>query len=228
MTAPPPKSDAPPLRDGDRLTREEFHRRYLAMPHVKKAELIEGVVSMPSPVSFDSHGELHAHLVGILFAYRAQTPGVRVGDNATVILDGDNELQPDAILLIDPARGGQARIVGRYVNGPPELVAEVAWASVSSDRGAKLRTYQRLGVREYVLWRVEDGAIDWLVLREGRYEPLAPDDGLLKSEVFPGLWLDPAALVAGDLVRVMAAVHRGVAGPEHAAFVTSLQPPAVP
>ena len=39
-----------PLEHGDHLTREEFERRYEAMPHVRKAELIEGVVYMPSPV----------------------------------------------------------------------------------------------------------------------------------------------------------------------------------
>ena len=236
MTAPPPKSDAPaipPLCNGDHLDRIEFERRYEAMPHVNKAELIEGVVYMPSPVAFESHGEEHAHLMGWLVTYRAYTAGVRVGDNSTVRLDLDNEPQPDALLLRDPTRGGRTRIVGRYIEGGPELAAEVAASSVSIDRNAKLRAYQRNGVQEYVLWRVEDGAIDWFRLHGGQYEPLPASGGILRSGMFPGLWLDPAALIAADMPRVFAVLQQGLASPEHAAFVTALQqagstPPAPP
>jgi Uma2 family endonuclease len=236
MTASPPKTDAPavpPLRHGDRLDRLEFERRYEAMPHVNKAELIEGVVYMPSPVAFESHGEEHAHLMGWLFNYRAQTPGVRVGDNSTVRLDMGNEPQPDALLLRDPARGGRTRIVGRYIEGGPELAAEVAASSVSIDRNAKLQAYQRNGVQEYVLWRVEDGAVDWFRLRGTQYEHLPTSGGIIRSEVFPGLWLDTQALLAADLPRLIAVLQQGLASPEHAAFVTELQqagstPPAPP
>ncbi|MGL4460836.1 MAG: Uma2 family endonuclease [Planctomycetia bacterium] len=220
---PPPAETIPPLHNGDHLDRFEFHRRYEAMPEVKKAELIEGIVYMPSPVSLDGHGEQHSDLNGWLYLYRAQTPGVRLGDNATVRLDNDNEPQPDAVLLIESNRGGQSKIVGRYIQGSPELAAEVAASSVSIDRNAKFRTYQRNGVREYVLWRVDDGVVDWFVLRDGRYEPMVLQDGLYRSEVFPGLWLDPAALVAGDRSRVIAVVQQGLASAEHTAFVVSLQ-----
>ena len=220
------ESDVPPLENGDRLTRAEFERRYDAMPHLKKAELIEGVVYVPSPVRYHHHGSPHAHLIGWLFQYAASTPGVEVGDNSSVRLDLDNEPQPDALLLIDPARGGQTRISDDYIEGAPELVAEVASSSVSYDLHAKLHVYRRNGVREYVVWRVLERAIDWFVLRAGQYERLPVDaHGLFRSEVFPGLWLDPAALVRGDLTTVLAIVQQGLASPEHVAFVARLHPP---
>jgi Uma2 family endonuclease len=158
-----------------------------------------------------------------LGTYEAATPGTLVGDNGTVRLDLDNEPQPDLLLLIDPAKGGQARISDDdYVEGAPELVAEIASSSVSYDLGAKLNAYRRNGVREYLVWRVLDREIDCFVLREGRYEPLSLDSGLYKSEVFPGLWLDPAALARGQLAAVLRALEKGLASPEHAAFCKRL------
>jgi Uma2 family endonuclease len=218
----------PPLENGDTLTRAEFERRYEAMPYLKKAELIEGVVYMPSPVRQPQHGEPHAHLIIWLGPYLVGTPGVTVGDNSTVRLDLDNEPQPDVLLFIDPACGGQARIdADGYIAGAPELMAEVASSSASYDLHAKLRVYRRNGVREYIVWRVLDKEIDWFVLRAGQYERLPLDaEGLYCSEVFPGLWLDPAALLRGDLATVFAAVQRGLASPEHAAFVARLHPPS--
>jgi Uma2 family endonuclease len=221
-----PNSQIPPLEAGDRLTRAEFERRYEAMPHLKKAELIEGVVYMPSPVRLRRHGKPHAHLIGWLVAYETGTPGVETGDNSTARLDLDNEPQPDALLLIDPARGGQARVSDDdYVEEAPELVGEVASSSVSYDLHTKLNVYRRNGVREYLVWRVVDREIDWFVLRDGQYERQKPDAaGYLRSEVFPGLWLDPVALVRGDLPRLMAVLQQGLASPEHAAFVARLNP----
>jgi len=218
----------PVLENGDRLTRAEFERRYEAMPYLKKAELIEGVVYVPSPVRYRQHSSPHAHLIGWLFQYAANTPGVEVGANGSVRLDLDNEPQPDALLLIDPACGGQARIsADGIIEGAPELVAEVASSSVSYDLHAKLHVYRRNGVCEYIVWRVLEREIDWFVLRAGQYERMAVDgQGLLRSEVFPGLWLDPAALVRGDLATVLAIVQQGLASPEHATSVTRLHPPA--
>jgi hypothetical protein len=230
MSAPPiTPPRVPPLRNGDHLTRDEFERRYNAMPDKKKAELIEGVVYMPSPVHFEEHGEQHAHLMGLLTFYRFHTPGVRVGDNATVRLDLENEPQPDALLLIEPERGGQVTVTDGYITGGPELAAEVAASSVSIDRNVKWRVYRRNGVREYLLWRVEDQAIDWFVLRGSNYEllPVGPD-GIVRSEVFPGLWLDPQALIAGDMARILAVHQQGIASPEHAAFVARLTQAASP
>ena len=215
----------PELRAGDRLSRAEFERRYAAMPHVKKAELVEGVVYMPSPVTQD-HGTPHFDLIGWLALYRWATPGVQGADNTTIRLDLDNEPQPDAQLRIRPERGGQSRDSGKCVAGAPELIAEVALSSASYDLHDKLRAYQRNGVLEYVVWRVEDGAIDWFVLRDDRYEPMALSAaGHYQSRVFPGLWLDPDALVRGDFAQVAAVIQQGLASAEHADFVRRLQPP---
>jgi Uma2 family endonuclease len=214
----------PPLQSGDRLPRPEFERRYRAMPHVKKAELIEGVVYMPSPVRFEAHGEEHVDLTTWMGTYKALTPGVRAGDNSTVRLDLENEPQPDLVLLIDPSRGGQTSLVEGYITGPPEFVAEISASTISIDLHDKLRAYQRNGVAEYLVWRTEDGEIDWFVLREGKYERLSPDaDGVWKSPGFPGLWLDGPAMVKGDVPAVFAALHRGLASPEHAAFIERLK-----
>jgi Uma2 family endonuclease len=217
-----------PLENGDKLTRAEFERRYEAMPHLKKAELIEGVVYVPSPVRHRFHGRQHIHLANWLGHYEAGTPGVEASDNSTVRLDLDNEPQPDGLLFIDPACGGQALIdADGYIEGAPELVAEVASSSASYDLHAKLRVYRRNGVCEYIVWRVLEQEIDWFVLRAGQYERLPLDTaGLLRSEIFPGLWLDPAALLRGDLATVLAVVQRGLASPEHAAFARRLRPPS--
>ena len=215
----------PPLENGDVLTRAEFERRYAAMPHLKKAELIAGVVYGPSPVRHRAHGHPNIHLATWLGLYEAHTPGVEASDNSTVRLDLDNAPQPDALLFIDPACGGQARIdVDDYIAGAPELVAEVAASSVSYDLHTKLHVYRRNGVQEYLVWRVLDQVLDWFVLRAGQYEPLAPGgDALYRSTVFAGLWLDPAALLRGHLAHVLAVAQQGVASAEHAAFVRRLQ-----
>jgi len=218
------QASLPPLENGDRLTRAEFERRYDAMPGVKKAELIEGVVYMPSPVRLRRHGEPHALTLGWLTAYRAGTPGVIAADNTSARLDLDNEPQPDALLMIDPERGGQARISDDdYVEGAPELVVEIGSSTVGIDLNLKLHVYRRSGVREYVVWRVRDRKIDWFVLRDGEFIRLDPDEkGHYRSTTFPGLWLDATALVAGDMAKVLAVVRQGLAAPEHAKFVSDL------
>lgn len=215
----------PPLEPGDRLTRDEFERRYDAMPHLKKAELIEGVVYMPSPVRWNHHARPHVTLTTWLGVYTAHTPGVQAGDNGTVRLDLNNEPQPDGALIIEPALGGQAVLSpDDYIEGSPELVAEVAASSVSIDLHAKLPVYRRHRVLEYIVWRVLDRAIDWFVLRQGQYDRLAlTPAGIFQSEVFPGLWLDPAALARFDLGTVLQVLQQGLASPEHAAFVVKLQ-----
>ncbi len=224
-TRPVPDKPAPVprLENGDHLSRQEFERRYAAMPHVKKAELIDGVVYMPSPVRLRHHGSPHFDVITWLGRYKAATPGLEGGDNASLRLDGVSEPQPDSLLMISPAIGGQAAVDEEdYVAGAPELIVEVAASSASFDLHRKLRVYQRNGVREYLVWRVDDQAIDWFMLRDGQYQALPAAD-VMKSAVFPGLWLDPAALVAGDLPRVFQILDQGLAQPEHAAFVQQLQ-----
>ena len=220
-----PAPAVPPLENGDRLTRPEFERRYDAMPHLKKAELIEGIVYMPSPVGHEKHGKPHFHVMAWLSTYWAATPGVEGGDNSSIRLDLDNMPQPDAFLYILPAHGGQSRSdEDDYLVGAPELVVEVASSSASYDLHAKLNVYRRHGVREYVVWRTRNRAVDWFVLRDGQFVRLEPDaSGLLKSEVFPGLWLDPAALIRDDRVALIGAVQQGLQSPEHAAVVARLQ-----
>jgi Uma2 family endonuclease len=214
----------PRLEPGDRLSRAEFLRRYEAMPDLKKAELIEGVVHTPSPIRFDVHSHPHANVLTWLGIYAAATPGVKAGGNATVKLDNDNVPQPDALLMIEPVARGQAAIdEGGYVAGAPELVAEVSSSTVSIDLHDKLRVYRRNGVREYISWRAIERGIDWFGLRDGDYVRLSPSaDGIIRSEVFPGLWLDVSAMLDGKLDRVLEVLHQGLATPEHRGFVEEL------
>lgn len=214
-----------PLNAGDRLSRAEFERRYQAHPEINKAELIEGVVHMPTPVHFAQHSQPHVDIVGWLALYRSATPGVVGGDNATVRLDYENVVQPDALLRLEPALGGHSHVTeDDYLAGPPELVVEIAASSASYDLHDKRRVYARNGVQEYLVAQAYEQRVDWFVLREGVYESLLPDDnGVLRSEVFPGLWLPVDALWAGDLALMLAVLQQGLASPEHAAYLASLQ-----
>jgi Uma2 family endonuclease len=213
----------PPLESGDRLARPEFERRYEAMPHVKKAELIEGVVHMPTPVS-NLHSQAHGLIITWLGTYSAATPSAHLNDNATVRLDLDNEPQPDALLRLDEALGGQSRVgADGYVEGAPEFIAEVAASSASYDLHDKLNAYRRNGVQEYLVWRLYDGKIDWFRLRKGEYTPLdADEEGIVESEVFPGLRLDVPALLKGNLAQVLATLQKGLEADKHQAFVERL------
>jgi Uma2 family endonuclease len=217
-----PISTLPPLENGDKLTRPEFERRYHAMPEVKKAELIEGIVYMASPLRFRSHGKPHAYVMTWLGFYESATPGVELGDNATVRLDADNEPQPDALLRID--NGGQSSIgEDDYVEGAPELIVEVAASSVSLDLHDKLKVYRRNQVQEYLVWRVYDGEFDWFKLHQGEYIQLQPNaDGVICSQMFPGLWLEKSALLAGNLAKVLEVLQQGLASAEHQGFVENL------
>ena len=220
-------SSAPPvpaLQNGDRLTRDEFERRYEAMPDVKKAELIEGTVYMPPPVHFNSHGRPHSAIIGWLFTYAAATPGVSVGDNTTIRLDLDNEPQPDGLLRIDEDAGGQSRISDDdYVDGPPELIVEVAHSSAAYDLHDKKRAYRRNGVREYLVWQIEETRVDWFVLEGGEYLSLSPgEEGLVRSRVFPGLVLDVDALLEKRYDAVLAALQEQTGTEAHQAFIEQL------
>ncbi|HEY9612638.1 Uma2 family endonuclease, partial [Allocoleopsis sp.] len=166
----------PPLENGDRLNRYEFERRYNATPNLKKAELIEGIVYMPAALRFKSHSQPHAWIMAWLGNYEAMTPGVALGDAPTVRLDIDNEPQPDAVLLIAPEAGGQARLSDDdYIEGTPELVVEIAASSVAIDLHAKKQAYRRNGVKEYIVWQVLDQKISWLYLDKGEYLDLPTD-----------------------------------------------------
>ncbi|MDZ8105342.1 MAG: Uma2 family endonuclease [Nostoc sp. DedQUE12a] len=151
IKTPPQHRTIPLLENGDKLTRYEFERRYNAMPNLKKAELIEGIVYIiPAALGFRSHGQPHAWILTWLGTYEAATPGVCLGIEPTVRLDLDNEPQPDAVLLINPKAGGQARLSeDDYIEGAPELIVEIAASSVAIDLHTKKQAYRRNGVKEY-------------------------------------------------------------------------------
>lgn len=214
----------PPLQNGDRLTAAEFERRYNAMPHLKKAELIDGVVYMAAALRTEQHGTPHAFLMSWLGMYWFATSGTRLSDNGTVRIDDDNVPQPDALLMIEATHGGQARIDSEgYVAGGPELVCEVAAERANIELHAKLQMYQQTKVREYMVWRVWDEAVDWFVLKGRRFQPLQPDaEGVIRSGVFSGLWLNVPALVVMDPQAMVATLQQGLASAEHRAFVERL------
>jgi Uma2 family endonuclease len=219
------RSKSPPLEAGQCLDRATFHARYEAMPPDTRAELIGGVVYMPSPSSL-SHGNLDSRVTYWLGHYWRWTPGVEAPSNASVLLDDRAEPQPDVLLRILPAYGGQSRDEGKYIGGAPELIVEVAVASRKIDLGPKFEDYRRAGVGEYVVAALDPDEVRWFVRREERLEPLAPGpDGVFRSEVFPGLWLDPGALLNGDMGRLVATLDQGLATPEHAEFVARLAAP---
>jgi hypothetical protein len=215
----------PRLQNGDHLTVAEFERRYEAMPAGIKAELINGVVYTASPVRIENHADQHGSLMTWLGYYRAYTPGTQLGDNATLkFLLGDNQPQPDGILRVLPEYGGQSNTVDGYVIGGAELAAEVSASSVSYDLNEKFDEFEKNGVREYIVWRVEEAEIDWFLLKTNRFHRHIPaKDGYYKSKVFPGLWLDPQAMVADNMIKVLEVVQKGIASPEHQRFVKKLQ-----
>lgn len=224
LSSTPKRLTIPPLENGDRLSRYEFERRYNAMPHLKKAELIEGLVHMASPLRFEPHAEPHGDLIGWLWTYKIATPGVRLGDNPTVRLDLDNEPQPDVVLLITPNAGGQSRLSeDGYIEGAPELVVEIAASTASIDLHAKKQAYRRNGVKEYIVWQVLDEKLSWFYLEEGEYLDLpTEEDGVFHSRVFPGLWLDSKALLAGKMQQVLDVLQLGLESAENQGFVEEL------
>jgi Uma2 family endonuclease len=212
----------PLLEPGDRLSRAEFERRYGRMPNLKKAELIEGTVFMPSPVRIRRHAHPHIQLSTWLGTYVSETPGLEYGDNATVRLDLDNEPQPDLVLLKSAAKGGQAQIsTDDYIEGAPELAIEIVGSSHAYDLHQKKGAYRRNGVLEYLAWITGEKHLVWWELREGEYHEVNADfRGILKSRVFPGLWLDTHALLKDDIKAVLATLRQGLASSEHSAFVS--------
>ncbi len=210
----------PPLFEGDRLNAAEFLRRWEALPDLKYAELIDGVVFMASPLSLD-HGTTHHEVNGWLFFYRSHTPGCQAGNDTTWVMGLNDVPQPDVYLRILPEWGGQSSEKGKYGAGAPELIVEVSGSSRSRDLGVKMELYRRAGVREYLTAELSPRKIVWRQLVRGRYREISPDaDGILRSRVFPGLWLDPKAVWKG---KALEAVERGLRTPEHAAFVKRLQ-----
>ncbi len=210
-----------PLVAGQRMNQAEFHDRYQATPDAK-FELIEGVVYMASPLG-RSHGSVQTTAIVWMGTYQFQTPGVEVFDNTSAVLDDLSEVQPDISLRIKPGHGGRTRDLGSIIGGTPELIVEVSDSSRRFDLGPKLVDYERTGALEYVVLSVDPLDVVWHVRRGGRLVRIMPDaDGLYRSTAFPGLWLDPNALLIGDGPALLAALARGLASPEHAAFAARL------
>ena len=216
--------ESPPraLVEGQRLDQPTFHSLYEAMPPGTRAELINGVVRMPSPVG-PAHGLAQFPMVAWLSFYLESTPGVEGLDNTSTAMGLKSEPQPDILLRILPEFGGRTKTDRRFVDGVPELLVEISHTSRYTDLGPKFEDYERVGVLEYIVRAIEPDEIHWFVLRGGRFVDLEPGaDGIYRSEVFPGLWLDPDALLAADTRRLRAVVELGCATPEHAMFVARL------
>ena len=222
----PSGRNVPLLVAGERLNQKTFHERYVLMPENVKAELVEGIVYMAASALKLAHGGRHSKIHYWLESYCEETPGTDAFDNITAILGEESEPQPDAILMVLPDYGGRSRVSkDGYCDGAPELTVEVSLSTESVDRNAKLRDYQRAGVMEYLIVLVQHEQIIWYSRPDANrdFVELKPDQhGILKSNFFGGLWLDPVALFAGDRAALRATLKRGFASAEHAAFVKSL------
>ena len=212
----------PPLSEGEQLTRDEFMRRWEAMPDLKFAELIDGIVHMPSPLS-DIHSDFHARMCVWLGQYVTFTPACAVRTNCTWLMSDKSVPQPDLALKIFPDHGGQSWLEGEYAAGAPELIVEISHTTGARDSGVKQRLYERSGVLEYLIVRPKKRQIVWNELVEGKYREIQPGaDGLLRSRFFPGLWLNSDAFWNCDYAALSAAIQQGAATPEHAEFVRKL------
>jgi hypothetical protein len=157
--------------------------------------------------------------------YMASTPGTDMGDNSSLTVEDDAHMpQPDGLLRVRPEFGGQTRTdTNGYLVGAPELIAEVSATTASYDLHDKLNLYLAEGVKEYIVWRTEDGEVDWFIRKRRRFVRLATGpDGVVRSETFPGLWLDVPPLLEDNLAQVLQTLQLGLNSPEHAAFVAKL------
>jgi Uma2 family endonuclease len=221
-TLPLVQGEPPELHSGDEMSQPEFHRIYQRMPNEFKAELIGGIVYVSPPVG-KRHGKAHMPLNTLLYTYEAHTPGVETADNATVVLGSKSQPQPDAYARTLPEYGGRSGSTpdDQYAEGPPELVAEIAYSTRSIDFHRKRRDYARNGVLEYLLLNLEGSTLHLFDLT--RNQELAADpDGIVRVRTFPGLWIDPSGMLARDYPRLMATLQKGLISPEHAAFVQRL------
>src|SRR5262249_37675735 len=211
-------------RAGGHLDQATFPARYEALPPGFRAELIGGVVFVPSPLRKE-HGVSYALVMGWMIHYSIATPGTQVWDNTTAILGDDSEPQPDAALVIEPESGGQTSVSeDGYATGPPELIVEEASSIDAIGRHAKARIYEQARVLEYVVVVLRQHVVRWFILQDGTYRDMEADtSGMFKSSVFPGLWLDAPALLRRDGRQLMATLQHGIETPEHAAFIQQLQ-----
>jgi hypothetical protein len=210
------------LRPGERLTQAEFHRRYEQHTDKVKFELIGGVVHMASPARLP-HSNLSALLGYVLVSYMGATPGTQAASDATTILDDQAEPQPDLLLRILPEYGGRTSDDDeQYLHNGPEFVAQIAHSTLALDLGARREDCERAGVGEYLVVDIPDVSFHWFDFRRG-VQITASRGGAFRSRVFPGLWIDPAALFAGDVARLTEVIQEGIASPAHGRFVQRLE-----
>lgn len=213
-----------PLSNGDRMVRHEFHNAYCNMPESYRAELIGGIVFEPSPLGWD-HSEGHSVLNHLLVTYSIATAGTRVGDNASLFLSDEDEVQPDLILRIEEQFGGRSKLTkkGRFLEGSPELVAEIAYSSRAIDLHLKKDRYHLAGVNEYIVFCLNPVSLYWFDLRQSESEKLQADaDGIIRSRIFPGLWIHEAGLLETDRQKTLAVLNDGIASAEHDEFALEL------
>ncbi|MFT3882668.1 MAG: Uma2 family endonuclease [Gemmatales bacterium] len=224
LTKQKPNAPVPWLENGDHLSRREFERLYEQTTDQTKAELIQGIVYMASPVRIDLHAEQDNRINTWIGNYSMFTPGVKAATNGSFRIDDWNEPQPDAVLFLPKKSGGHAEVDEEgFLTGIPELIIEVSNSSKSIDLNAKKKVYREHGVKEYIVWRVLDDMIEWFVHQNDSYHPLEADaEGVLRSQAFPGLWLNVPAMLRGDLLEVFATLQKGCATPEHRKYVEAI------
>jgi Uma2 family endonuclease len=213
----------PPFENGDRMDQKTFHALYLQTPRGFHAELIEGVVHVPSPASA-RHARPQRMFCQWLGEYSDSTPGTDAFDNITSVMSESSEPQPDLSLIVLPEAGGQTRLTREeYLQGAPELAIEISNTTATVDLNAKMRDYERYGVQEYLVVIMREREVRWFVRRKDRFTPMKPDaDGVLKSKLFPGLWLDTAGVFDRTARRLLATLRQGLASAEHAKFAAKL------
>jgi Uma2 family endonuclease len=205
------------------MDRPTFHARYEQMPGIR-AELIGGEVHMPSPMK-RPHSRTIFVLSRCLGDYMDVTPFTEVhAAGVSVLLGQDSEPQPDLAMFLLPEAGGQISFEEDYPTGAPELIIEVATSPGSIDLHRKRDDYERHGVREYLVFVLQQRRVVWFQRQDASFvEQTLPSDGILRVGVFPGLWLTVEAIFAYDHAQARAVITQGVTRPEHAAFVTLLQ-----
>jgi Uma2 family endonuclease len=224
MAKPSRSKRLPPLENGDQLDQPTFQARYEAMPEDCRAELIGGIVHIPSPQKVP-HSKAQRLVVRWLDEYAEATPGSEMLLNNTQILGPDSEPEPDACLFILPEYGGRVYVdADDYLRGAPELIVEVSSATESIDLHRKKLDYQKAGVIEYVVLALRTQQVFWFIRQRGKYKEVSlPADGIFRSRTFPGLWLDAEAMLRCHRPVVLAALKEGLATPEHSAFVAKMQ-----
>lgn len=217
-------SDLPPLQNGDRLDAQEFCRRWDVTPQLKHAELIGGEVYMNPPVSAGAHGKPHWQMNFWLGNYVVATDGLETISESSVHFGPQDLPQPDALLRIKEQFGGTSRMVHQELHGTPELIVEVAASCASYDLHNKKEQYSSHGVQEYLVWVVRERKFVWFHLENGDFAQLPQaKNGVIKSQIFPGLWLDTKAMLADNWPKILETLRRGMETDDYRVFAANLK-----